>query len=106
MYYYAAFILILIHYSIILIPIIAYFITTSRQIKHAIIAYMLLLLAINIYFKGCPLITLERKLLRNPSWIGIHEWLRTFTPNPSSKLINGLSFMIFTTLMVAFWANY
>jgi hypothetical protein len=104
--YYAAFLAIILHYSIILIPIIAYFITTSRALKLTIILYMWILLGINIYYKGCPLITLERKLLRNPSWIGIHEWLRTFILNPSAKLINGLSFMMFTTLMVAFWANY
>ncbi len=104
--YYAAFLLIIFHYSIITIPIITYFVTTSRQIKHAIIAYMLLLLAINIYYKGCPFIRMERKLLGIPTWIGVHECLRIVTPTPSTSLINTISIVAFTCLMVSFWITY
>lgn len=104
--YYAAFLLIILHYSITIIPIITYFITTSRQIKHAIIAYMLLLLAINIHYKGCPFIRVERKLLGIPSWIGIHEYLRAFTPNPHKKLINAMTLATVVLLTIAFWISY
>lgn len=106
--YYAAFLLIVFHYAILLIPLIAYFINTNKSVKHAIITYMWLLLAINIYYKGCPFIHMERKLLRNRSWIGIHEWLRVFAgiKEPSSQLINYSTIAAFVVIMVAFWKNY
>jgi hypothetical protein len=106
--YYAAFLLIVFHYAILLIPIITYSITTSKSAKLAIITYMWLLLAINIYYKGCPFIHMERKLLRNRSWIGIHEWLRVFAgiKHPSTQLINYSTLVVFLVIMVAFWKNY
>ena len=104
--YYPAFLLIILHYSLLLIPIITYFTTASKQIKHIIIAYMWLLLAINIYYKGCPFIRIERKLLNIPTWIGIHEYLRVFTPTPATSLINATTIAAFSGLMLAFWITY
>ncbi len=106
--YYAAFLLIVFHYAILMIPLITYFITTSKSAKLAIIMYMWLLLAINIYYKGCPFIRMERKLLRNRSWIGIHEWLRVFAGinEPSTQLINYSTITTFALIMLAFWINY
>lgn len=104
--YYAAFLLILLHYSLILIPIITYFNTKSASIKHTIIVYMLLLSAINIYYKGCPFIRVERKLLGIPTWIGVHEYLRIFTRKPSTSLINATTILAFAGLMFAFWIAY
>lgn len=104
--YYSAFLLIVFHYSIILIPIITYFNTKSKSIKRTIISYMLLLLAINIYYKGCPFIRVERKLLGIPTWVGIHEYLRVFTPTPSTLLINATTIIAFAGLMFAFWKTY
>ncbi len=104
--YYAAFLLILLHYSLIIIPIITYFSTKSRTIKTIIITWMIVLLAINIHYKGCPFIRLERKLLNIPSWIGIHEYLRIFTPNPPTSLINATTIAAFSALMLSFWITY
>ena len=104
--YYAAFLLIVLHYSLLLIPIITYFNTSSKQIKRTIIAYMLLLLGLNIYYKGCPFIRAERTLLGIPSWIGIHEYLRVFTPTPATSLINATTILAFAGLMFAFWITY
>jgi hypothetical protein len=67
---------------------------------------MLTLLAINIHYKGCPFIRMERKLLGIPSWIGIHEYLRAFTPNPHKKLINAMTLATALLLMLAFWIAY
>jgi hypothetical protein len=89
-----------------MLPIITYFITTSRQIKNAVIAWMLMLLAINYYYKGCPFIRVERKLLNIPSWIGIHEYLRVFTPKPSKSLINATTMIASSIIIVAFWFTY
>jgi hypothetical protein len=104
--YYEAFLLIILHYSIIIIPIITYFITSSRNVKTTIIIWMLILLAINIYYKGCPFIRMERKLLNIPSWIGIHEYLRAFTPTPSKSVINLTTIAAFSVLMLLFLINY
>ena len=67
---------------------------------------MFLLLAINIYYKGCPFIRLERKLLGIPSWIGIHEYLRIFIPNPPKSVIMAITLLTFATIMFAFWITY
>lgn len=105
--YYAAFLAIILHYSLILIPIIAYFTpTTSNSVKLTIILYMWILLGINIYYKGCPFIQLERKLLGAPTWIGVHEYLRIFTPKPSARLINGTALVAFVTLMIMFLRHF
>jgi hypothetical protein len=106
--YYAAFLLIIFHYAVILIPLITYFITKSRTIKLTIIAYMWVLFGINIYYKGCPFIRVERKLLRNQSWIGIHEWLRVFAgiEDPSIQLINYSTIAAFAVIMLLFWIKY
>ena len=104
--YYAAFILIVFHYAILIIPIISYFTTTSRLLKQIIISYMWFLLAINIYYKGCPFIRLDRRLLNIPSWIGLHEYLRAFTQKPATSLINATTIAAFSVLMTAFWINY
>lgn len=104
--YYAAFLLIVLHYSLIIIPIITYFNTASRSVKQAILVYMWMLLLINIYYKGCPFIRLERKLLNIPSWLGIHECLRLFTQTPPTSLINLTSITMFSALMLAFWITY
>ena len=99
--YYAAFLTILLHYSLILIPILTYFApTTTKPVKLTIILYIWMLLGINIYYKGCPFIRMERKLLGIPTWIGIHEYLRIFTPNPSAMLINGTTIAAFAVLML------
>ncbi len=104
--YYIAFILIVLHYSLLLIPIITYFNTSLKQIKRAIIGYMLVLFAINIYYKGCPFIRVERKLLGIPTWIGVHECLRIITPTPSTSLINTITISAFICLMWSFWITY
>lgn len=105
--YYYAFILIVIHYSIILLPIIGYFKTESLILKQVIIIYMLMIGLINIYFKGCPLIRIERKLLNHKSWIGIHEYLRVMgIKSPSKRLIELITILGFIIIFVAFYYTY
>lgn len=67
---------------------------------------MWILLALNIYYKGCPFIRLERKLLGIPTWLGVHEYLRVFTDNPPKIFINASTLLMFFGIMFAFLVNY
>jgi len=104
--YYAAFLVIIFHYFILLAPIITYFKTTSKRLKQLIISWLWILLGINIYYKGCPFIRLERKLLGIPSWIGIHQYLTLLTPNPPKFIMVGSTLLTFLGIMFAFWVTY
>jgi len=104
--YYPAFLLIVFHYFILLAPTITYFNTSSKSIKHAIIIWLWILFGINLYYKGCPFIRVERKLLGIPTWLGVHEYLRIFTPNPPKSIITAITLTTFITVMFAFWVTY
>lgn len=104
---YLAYIAILFHYVIVLVPITTYFLTSRRFMKNAVILYILVLVGVNCYYRACPLILLERKLLGNPKWIGIHEILRVFgLKNPSKQFIEKISIGLVSLLFIAFWMRY
>lgn len=105
--YYIAFLLIILHYAIIILPIITYFKTSSLSLKQLIIAYFLVIALMNIYYRGCPFIRIERNLLQIPSWIGVHEYLRVIgIKEPSRKLIETTTIIAFLLLLLSFWLNY
>ena len=95
--------LIIIHYLTILSILFYLIFGKVNMLFYFITVFLVFVFIINIIYKGCPLIRLERKYINNKEWYGIyHSYeLINIKPNKNNmKLFSYSSFILFTSIII------
>lgn len=93
------FFIILIHYFF--MTLIVTYLLFGPTDKYYLLSIIIILftLFINIYFHCCPILKLERMLIKEPKWSGIYELLKIIYIEPTSKNIK-ITFWLFSFFLV------
>lgn len=82
--------LILFHNIILFISFLYLIVGDVGLLYYSIIIFIILIIIVNYFLKGCPLIKLERKYLKNSNWYGAYHSLEFFGIKPDKKNIKTL----------------
>ena len=86
-------ILILLHNISILLIVIYIVVGPINYIYYTVIIFLIIIFIINILYKGCPLIKIERKYINNNKWYGAYHLLELIGIKPNKSNIFFLSYM-------------
>jgi hypothetical protein len=96
--------LIIIHNISILFIFLYILIGPINRLYYVFIIFLVIVFIINIIYKGCPLIKLERNYIKNNKWYGSYHILELFNIIPSKNNIVYLSYL--WTILFLFIISY